>query len=210
MMLNMKLYYAPSVCSLAVRIVINELAIQCEYESVDLKTKKTQSGIDFLKINPKGSVPVLQLNHGEFLTENAIILQYLSDKYHKAALLPPYDDIKRYRALEWLNFVGTDLHRYCAPLFWSRISPEVKENLFRPTLNNKLIFVERHLENNKFLLGDQFTLPDSYLFVILIWLAKLRFKMMDYPNLSRYFSTMKQRESVQLSLAEENLLSLIE
>lgn len=201
----MKLYYTSSVCSLAVRIVVHELGIPCEYESVNLKSKQTEAGIDYLKINPKGSVPALQLNDKQMLTESAVILQYLADEYNAIELLPPVGNMKRYRVLEWLNFVGTDLHRYCAPLFWSKFSDDIKANIFQPILRNKLSIVEQRLRNNQFLMGDRFTLGDSYLFVILIWLAKLKFSMTDWPNLSRYFYNMKQRESVQRSLEEEGL-----
>jgi glutathione S-transferase len=117
-------------------------------------------------------------------------------------------DIKRYRTLEWLNFVSTDLHRYCAPLFWSKFSDEAKQNIFTPILNNKLSIVDRHLHNHKFLMGDFLTLPDSYLFVILIWLAKLKVEMAQWPNLLRYFTDMKQQKSVQQALKEENLVNL--
>lgn len=201
----MKLYYTNSVCSLTVRIIMHELGIKCAYESVDLKTKQTETGNDFLKINPKGAVPVLILDNGDSLTENAVILQYLADKYHATHLLPSVGDLRRYRTLEWLNFVSTDLHRYCAPLFWSKIPNDVKENLFTPILNSKLSVVDHHLYNHKFLMGDQFTLPDSYLFVILIWMAKLKINLAAWPNLSRYFSDMNQHKTVRVAIEEESL-----
>jgi len=204
----MKLYYTSSVCSLAVRIILHELGISCEYESVNLKTKITETGLDYLKINPKGSVPALVLNNNDVLTENAVILQYLADTYNAVELLPPVGNIKRYRTLEWLNFVSTDLHRYCAPLFWSKFSEDTKENVFIPILSNKLSIVDRHLHNHKFLMGNLLTLADSYLFVILIWLAKLKINIKEWPNLSRYFVDMKQRKSVQQALDEENLVNL--
>jgi glutathione S-transferase len=204
----MKLYYTSSVCSLAVRIILHELGISCEYVAVNLKTKQTETGEDYLKINPKGAVPALLLDNNEILTENAVILQYLADMYNAVELLPPVGDIKRYRTLEWLNFVSTDLHRYCAPLFWSKFSDETKQNIFTPILNNKLSVVDRHLHNHKFLMGDLFTLPDSYLFVILIWLAKLKIQMDKWPHLSRYFRNMKQLKSVQQAIEEENLVNL--
>lgn len=205
----MKLYYASSVCSLAVRIIIHELGIKCEYESVNLKTKQTEKGNDFLKINPKGAVPVLLLGDDGYLTENAVILQYLADKYHATELLPSVGDLRRYQTLEWLNFVSTDLHRYCAPLFWSKIPNHVKENLFTPILNSKLSVVEQHLRNHKFLMGNQFSLPDSYLFVILIWMAKLKINLSAWPNLSRYFNDMKQQKSVRMAIEEESLIDYI-
>jgi glutathione S-transferase len=201
----MKLYYASSVCSLAVRIIMHELNLLCDYEAVDLKFKKTETGADFLKINPKGAVPALQLNDHTILTENVVILQYLVDNHAAMHLLPPVRDMKRYRTLEWLNFVSTDLHRYCAPLFWSRFSAEIKQQVFIPILNQKLTIVEQHLQDNMFLMGDQFTIADSYLFVILIWLAKLKTDMSPWPNLSRYFYNVKQRASVQQALEEEGL-----
>lgn len=204
----MKLYYTSSVCSLAVRIILHELGISCEFESVNLKTKLTETGADYLKINPKGSVPALLFNDNKVLTENAVILQYLADIHNAVKLLPPISDEKRYRTLEWLNFVSTDLHRYCAPLFWSKFSEETKQNIFKPILDNKLSLVDRHLQNHKFLMGDHLTLPDSYLFVILIWIAKLKMSMTECPNLTRYFVDMKKHKSVQQSLEEEDLVNL--
>lgn len=205
----MKLYYSSSVCSLATRIIIHELGIHCEYESVNLKTKQTETGADFLKINPKGAVPVLQLNATEYLTENAIILQYLADRHNATELLPAVNDPNRYRTLEWLNFVSTDLHRYCSPLFWSKIPAEVKADLFSPVFNKKLSIVEQHLQKNRFLMGDQFTLPDSYLFVILIWMLKLKMDLALWPNLQRYFNEMLQQKSVVLAIEEENLMAYL-
>lgn len=64
------------------------------------------------------------------------------------------------------------------------------------------------MQNYKFLMGNSLTLPDSYLFVILIWLAKLKIQMTEWPNLSRYFADMKQRKSVQQALEEEDLVNL--
>lgn len=204
----MKLFYSNSVCSLAVRIIIHELGIACDYVSVNLKAKQTETGKDFLAINPKGAVPALQLKNNEILTENAVILQFLADTHKRIDLLPPVGDMKRYRTLEWLNFVSTDLHRYCAPLFWSRFSNHDKQNIFAPILRNKLNVVEKLLSQNIYMMGDAFSIADSYLFVILIWLAKLKMDMSEWPNLLRYFKLMKQRFSVQQALEEEALVAL--
>jgi glutathione S-transferase len=206
--MGMKLYYAKSVCSLTVRIVLHELNIPFEDEAVNLKEKKTHSGADYLSINPKGSVPALEIHDKEILTENAVILQYLADTHQLNFLLPPLGQLNRYRTLEWLNFVSTDLHRHCSPLFWSKVPQAVKDDLYWPTLNRKLAIVETQLQKNTYLMGDEFTLPDSYLFVILIWLAKLKAPMDDWPSLVRFFKTMRARASVQVSLREEELESL--
>jgi glutathione S-transferase len=203
----MKLYYASSVCSLAVRIIIHELGIACDYEAVNLKTKQTETGADFLTINPKGAVPALRLTNDEILTENAVILQYLADIHQATELLPPVGEMKRYRILEWLNFVATDLHRYCAPLFWSVFPADIKENVFTPILKKKLAIVEEQLKHHSFLLGGHLTLGDSYLFVILVWLEKLKTNMEEWPHLLRYFNQMKQRKTIQRALAEEGLIA---
>lgn len=121
----MKLYYTQAACSLAVRITINEIGLKCDYESVDLKAKKTEKGEDFLKINPKGAVPVLKTNDGEILTENAVILQYLADTNSATKLLPGTGDFKRYRILEWLNYITTELHKTIGALF----NPELPQKL---------------------------------------------------------------------------------
>lgn len=205
----MKLYYAKSVCSLAVRVIIHELGILCEYESVNLKTKMTETGKNYLAINPKGSVPLLQLDNDEVLSENAVILQYLADQHHAILLLPPLGTIERYRVLEWLNFVSTDLHRYCAPLFWTRFSEEIKKNVFLPILTKKLDFVDNHLKNHSFLMGNQFTLGDSYLLVILVWVAILKMDMQQWPNLKKYFNRLTTKPSVIKALQEEELSNLV-
>lgn len=201
----MKLYYASSVSSLAIRITVHELKMACDYESVDLKSKICANGDNYLSINPKGSVPALRLDDNALLTENAVILQYLADTNKAYDLLPPIGHMDRYRALEWLNYITTDLHRYCAPLFWSKIPETLKEDLFTPILSKKLSLVDQHLQNNTYLMGDNFTIGDPYLFVILVWLAKLKLSVQPWENLNRYFMNMKSRKSVQLALNEEGL-----
>src|SRR5689334_13101143 len=107
----MKLYYSKGACSLAVRILLHELGIKSEFEAVDLKTKRTETNADFLKINPKGAVPTLTTDKQEILTENAVILCYLADEYKAIELLPAPGNFKRYRVLEWLNYVATEIHK---------------------------------------------------------------------------------------------------
>lgn len=202
----MKLYYAPGACSLAVRITINEIGLKSEYELVDLKQKKTAGGKDFLNINPKGSVPTIETDDGEILTENAVILQYLADTAKATKLLPNVGDFKRYRILEWVNYITTELHKTCGPLFSPAISQEIKDQIFIPLLKSKLSFVDKHLENRNYLFGDGYTLPDGYLFVILRWAIYFKLNLADWPNLQRYFNELSKRKSVHESLVQENLI----
>lgn len=201
----MKLYFSKGACSLAVRITLNELNIPCEYEAVDLKTKKTASGEDFLTLNPKGSVPILELNDKTILTENAAIQQYLADSKKADQLLPPVGHIQRYHVIEWLNYVATDLHKGAGIFFSTAIPDSLKDDFFRPMLVNKLKIAEQQLAKNTFIAGDHFTIPDSYLFVILSWLPYAKIEIKDFPHLSTYFDRLKQRDSVIKSLKEEGL-----
>src|SRR5438105_3850311 len=115
----MKLYYAKGACSLAPRIIINELGLSCEYEAVDIKSKNkvTETGEEFLKINPKGVVPVLITDEGKVLTENAVILQYLAELANALNLFPKAENFQHYRTLEWLNFVATEMHKTMGVFF---------------------------------------------------------------------------------------------
>jgi glutathione S-transferase len=199
----MKLYYSKGACSLAIRICIHEIGIPCEFESVNLQTKKTETGTDFLNINPKGAVPVLVLDNQEILTENAIIQQYLADEYNAKDLLPTTNNFERYRVLEWLNYVSTELHKGAASLFNSKIPDTIKEEIFIPMLKAKLDFVDKHLSKNKYLLNERFSLADGYLLVVLLWMPKLKIDTSQWKNLTRYSSTVRLRPGVQEALKAE-------
>ena len=200
----MKLYYSRGACSLAVRITLHEIGLFSEFEAVDLVTKKTESGADYLKINPKGMVPVLDCD-GKILTENAVIHQYLAETHKENRLLPPVGDEKRYHVLEWLNFASSDFHKSCGPLFNPNVPDEIKQTVFLPLLKKKVDFLNQSLEKNKYLAGDEYTLPDAYVFTVLRWMPKLGVNLADYPNVTRYFNEMKQRKSVATALTEEGL-----
>lgn len=201
----MKLYYSKGACSLAVRIVLHELNINFDAEAVNLGTKKTASGQDFLAINPKGAVPALVLDNEQVLTENTVIQQYLADHFNGNHLLPAMGDIKRYRVLEWLNFVSTDLHKGCSPLFNAKLAEEIKDSIFRPALVNKLKYAEQQLAQHDYLLGNKFSLADAYLFVINRWLPHLGIDVNPFPALMRYQQRLKQRNAIQQALQEEGL-----
>ncbi len=202
----MKLYYSKGACSLAVRITINEIGLKCEFESVNLKTKQTETGADYWKINPKGAVPAIVVEKNTVLTENTAIQQYLAEVNKADQLLPPVGDFKRYRVLEWLSFISTELHKGFGPLFNPNLSQEIKDQIIIPQLKNKFNYVEQQIKDNKFLLGDAFTLADSYLFVMLFWLPNVKIDMTEWPRLTKYFNAMKKHKSVEKSLKEEGFI----
>ncbi len=198
----MKLYYSKGSCSLVPRIIINELGIKCEYILVDLKAHKLQTGEDFYQINPKGSVPVIVTDNGEVLTENAVILQYLAETHHNASLLPSIGDFQRYRVLEWLNFITTELHKGVGVLFNPNYPENIRNEILIPNIKKKMEFVEKQLNNHTYIAGNHFTLPDAYLYRIITWLEHFKFNLNEWPNVSQYLDELQKRPAIQLSLKE--------
>lgn len=199
----MKLYYYKGACSLVVRIIMNEMGIEFQDEEVDLRAKKTASGGDFLAINAKGAVPVLGLDNGDVITENQVILQYLTDITPGQELLAPVGDMKRYHTLEWLNYVSTELHKTLGMFFVPMVTDEFKSKILIPMAMFKLRHVEQHLSRNTYLMGDHFTLPDAYLFVVLMWAKSFSLDFSAYPNLTKYMEYIQSRPAVMKSLKQE-------
>jgi len=202
----MKLYYTKGACSLVIRILINELKLKSEYESVDLRAKKTESGEDFFKINIKGSVPALITDDGKVLTENVVIQQYLVDREHANQLLPPLDHFQRYQVLELLNFVTTELHKGFSPLFNPAFPQEVKDKFVIPQLQAKFKIMDDRLSQSTYLFGESLTLPDIYFFVMLTWAHRMKVDLSHYSQFPRYFAEMSKRDSIAKSLQEEGLV----
>jgi glutathione S-transferase len=202
----MKLYYTKGTCSLAIRILINELNLDCTFESVNIQTKQTETGQDFWTINPKGYVPALFIQEGFVLTENIAIQQYLVDQHSAHNLLAPLNDIKRYQTIEWLNYTSTELHKSIAPLFNSKLPKEIKAEIFAPHVIKRLKYVDVHLEKTNYLVNNTFSLADIYLFVILTWLPALKIDLTQMPKLNEYFLHLKTRPSIIKSLKDEGSL----
>lgn len=200
----MKLYYSPGACSQAPHILLHETGLDHDAERVDLKAKTLADGSDYLKVNPKGAVPALQLDSGEVLTENAIILQYLGDRASWPEVLPPMGDFRRYRVLELVNFITTELHKRFGFLFNPDATEEMKRLVIRD-LGKKLDYIEERLGSGPFLMGDNLTLPDAYLFVISGWTEKM-IGLERWPNLRAFHERMMQRPSVRHVLKFEGLL----
>jgi glutathione S-transferase len=200
----MKLYYSPGACSQAPHILLHEIGLEHDAKRVDLKAKKLEDGSDYLKINPKGAVPALELDSGELLTENAVILQYLGDRASWPEVLPPLGDFRRYRVLELVNFITTELHKRFSFLFNPAASEEMRK-LVTSDIEKKLDYVERKLNEGPFLFGDQLTLPDVYLFVITGWTEKFM-GLERWPNLAAFRRRMMERPSVRHVLRFEGLL----
>jgi len=201
----MKLYYSPGACSQAAHIVLHEIGLHHDSANVNLKSKTLDDGTSYLDINPKGAVPALELENGEVLTENAVIMQYLGDRAASPDLLPPPGDFRRYRVLEWLNFVATELHKGFAPLFNPKATDEVKAYVME-TLPAKVDHVERRRGAGPWLTGEPFTVADAYLFVMTSWATGVGLDLDRWPNLAAFRERALQRRSVRHVLKFEGLL----
>lgn len=201
----MILYYAPGACSQAPHIILNETGIAHETAQVNLSSKTLDDGTDYGSINPKGAVPALKLDDGQVLTENAVILQYIAERAGDEQLLPATSDFRRYRVLEWLNFVATELHKSFGPLFNPASGEETKKQ-FRDLIGKKLDYLEGEMGSGPYLTGEPFTLADAYLFVILGWTGKHGIDLKRWTNLAVFHGRVSQRPAVRSALREEGLL----
>lgn len=200
----MKLYYTPGACSQAPHIALNEAGLQFDPVLVDLRAKKLPGGDDYFAVNPKGSVPALGLDDGEVLTENAAILQFIGDQAPASGLLPQLGDFRRYRAIEWLNYIATELHKGFGPLWNPSSTPEAKDGA-RDLLAKKFDYVQQRLGDGPYLLGGAFTAPDAYLFVVLGWTRIHQIDLSRWPGLVAYVSRVSERPAVQATLQKEGL-----
>jgi glutathione S-transferase len=199
----MKLYYSPGACSLSPHIVLREAGLPFALERVDLQTKKTENGADYLSINAKGYVPALELDDGSLLTEGPAIVQYLADLAPASRLAPPPGGLERARLQEWLSFIGTELHKTFSPLF--RPGPEETKAAARARIAHWLAWIEPQLQARPYLLGDRFGVADAYLFTVLSWSALAQLALTDFPGVRGYLARIAERPAVQQALAAEGL-----
>lgn len=198
----MKLYFAPGTCSQASHIALRELALPAELVRVNLRTKRTAEGGDFLEINPKGYVAALVLDDGKVLTEASAILQYIADQKPDGGLAPRHGTWERAKLQEWLGYVGGELHGSASPLFNAAMPDEAK-TIFRDKLSKCLDIAAAALDGNEYLLGDQFSVADAYLFVVLSWFPRIGLDVARWPALAAFQARVAQRPAVKEAIAAE-------
>ena len=201
----MKLYYAPGACSLAPHIVAREAGLRLDLERVDLGSGKTESGATFAEINAKGYVPALSLDNGEVLTEVSALVQYLADQAPQAGLVPAAGTTERYRLLEWLGFIATEIHKGFGPL-WNPQAPEATKIAARNNLARRFTYIDQRLARGSYLTGERFTVADAYLFTVTNWTNVHGIDLTPYPNLKAYMERVGARSQVRNALAAEGLL----
>ena len=199
----MKLYYSPSACSLSPHIALREAGLEFELVRVDLKSHTLASdGSDFNRINPKGYVPVLELDDGSRLAEGPAIVQYIADLKPEAALAPKNGTLARYRLQEWLAFINSEIHKGFSPLFRPTTPEEIKTQT-RESLATRLAYVAAHLDRNLYLLGDHFSVADGYLFTVLNWGQWTGVDINRWPSLTAFQERIGKRPAVVAAQAAE-------
>jgi len=201
----MKLYYVPGVCSLAPHIALREAGLRFVLDRLDRETRITESGENYANVNPKGHVPALRLDDGTVLTENAVILQYIADRVPESGLAPAAGSMERYRLMEWLNFIATDVHKQFSPMFNPKLPPEWRDNQLA-VLSKKFDYLSTRLEKQNYLMGDRFTIADAYLFAVLRWGERFRIDPSPWPVLVRFRDNITERPAVTETLRAEGLL----
>jgi glutathione S-transferase len=201
----MKFYYSPGACSLSPHIALHEAGLDHELVKVDLKAKKTETGEDFVAINPKGQVPALMLDSGELVTEGPVIVQVIADKAAGKNLAPANGTDERYKMQEWLNFTTSELHKNFSPLFNPTIPDEVKK-FFTDRILGKFRYADSQLDGRDYLMGKQFTVADGYMFVMLTWADRMKIDLSAMKNLMAFKQRVAARPNVQAALKMEGLL----
>ena len=202
----MKLYYSPGACSLAPHIVLRETGSRFALERVDLPTHKLADGTDYYTINPKGAVPLLQLEGGERLTEGSVICQYIAEKAGDTQLLPAAGTMPRYRVAEWQTYIASELHKSFSPLFGAPPLDDAGKAAFAQGLHKKFKWVSDQLQGRQYLTGDAFTIADVYLFVVVGWTKYVKMDLAEAPNVQAFAGRVAARPAVQEALRAEGLI----
>ena len=201
------LYYLPGACSLAIHALINELGQEVKLENVSVPQGEPRSP-EFLKVNPRGQVPVL-VDGDLVLREGGAIINYLLDKHNSNML--PKSQPERAQSLEWLMFANATLHPAYARIFFiNRIIKD--ENAKEEAINagieqiNKLwAEVDQQLAKTKYTCGDQITGADILLTVIANWIGYLPKPVQLGDNTKRMLKEIINRPAFKKALSEEKI-----
>jgi len=201
----MKLYYSPGACSLSPHIVAREAGIPIQLQKVNTKDKSMEGGGDFWQVNPRGYVPVLELDNGERLTEGPAIVQYLADQKPDSGLAPKPGSLERYRLQEWLNFLTSEVHKQFSPLFKPN-TPEDYKPIAKQNIATRFDWLDKQLAGKDYLLGKQFTVADAYLFVLTNWTKPTQIDLAKWPNIQAFNKRVAARAKVKEAMQFEGLL----
>lgn len=202
----MRLYYAPGACSLAPHIILRETGLPFTLTRVDTGKHQLEDGSDYYAIAPKGQVPLLELDDGVRISEGPVISQYIADRASAEQLLPRAGSLERIRVLEWCNHLTSEIHKSFTPIFHQLVEPASIDKL-KAVLKKKLAFLDRHLGTQPYLCGEQFTIADAYLFVLLSWTTPIRLDVSDLKHLAAFRSQIAARPSTREAMRAEGLIA---
>jgi glutathione S-transferase len=200
----MKLYYMKGACSLASFISLKESGAKFNAAEIDHQSRKTSDGESLDSVNSKGYVPVLRLDNGKVLTENVAVLQYIADLNPSAKLAPAAGTFERYRLVEFLAYINSEIHKNFGPLFNPSLGNDVK-SFATGNLNKRLDWLDKALGSDDFLMGEQFTVADAYLYVVLSWTKRVDMDLGRWPALKRHNERVAARPQVIAARAAEGL-----
>ncbi|MBS1971723.1 MAG: glutathione transferase GstA [Bdellovibrionales bacterium] len=200
----MNLYYSPGACALASQIALREAGMNFELVKVDLKAKEYAGG-DYKKVNPKGYIPALQLPNGHLMTEGAVILQWIADQVPEKNLLPKFGTMERYKAMEWLNFIATEIHKGLGSLFGAAVMNEDTKNQIKSKVQLRLAVLDQHLQNNAFILGTNFSVADAYAYNVLRWTGIVGVDMANHTAIQKFMTKIAERPTVKEAVAAEGI-----
>lgn len=200
----MKLYFSPGACSLASHIALREADVDFELVKVEGQGDKKAGGESYLQVTAKGYVPALRLDDGEVLTEGTAILPYIADLKPESGLAPAAGTLLRYRLHEWLGYINSEVHKSFSPFFTPGTSDQQKEAA-KAMLDKRLKYIQSILAQQAYLLGDQFSVADAYLYTVLSWCRYVNLDLATWPTLKDYHDRIASRPSVVAARKAEGL-----
>jgi glutathione S-transferase len=198
----MKLYFSPGACSLSPHIVLIEAGLAFEPVLASTKSHQLADGSDYYAINPLGYVPLLELDDGTLLREGPVIVQYIADQAPLKNLAPANGTLQRYRLQEWLNFIGTEIHKGFSPMF-NPATPEETKTQARTKLASRYEWIEKQIAGKDYLMGEHFTVADAYLFTVTNWAKPTGVDLEPYPQVKAWHARVGERPAVKEALAAE-------
>ena len=200
----MKLYYSRGACSLTPHILLRETGLPFTLERTDTATHRTEHDADYYAINPKGYVPLLELDTGERLSEGPVICQYICDLARRTDLMPAAGTMPRYRVMEWQGYVNSEIHKTFSLLFNPTLDAGVKA-AFAASLRKKYEWIATELAGKDYLTGGDFTAADAYLFNVTRWARLVKLDLTDLPPVTAFMGRTLTRPAVAAAFKAEGL-----
>ena len=201
----MKLYYSPGACSLSPHIALHEAGLTFEAIAASTKTHQLPDGTDFYTINPLGYVPFLTLDDGRTLHEGPAIVQYIADQAPEKNLAPANGTYERYKLQEWLNVIGTEVHKNFGPLFTPGTPDETKA-AFKAQLTKRLTWIDGELAGKDYLMGSTYSVADGYLFTVTNWAGYVQLDISGLTHLAAFRARVGARPAVIAAMKAEGLI----